>query len=97
MKKIYLSIFIIILNTLCTFSLRESSCKLKMASSKMSVFRQDKLIFNEGIIDEERFGKNASMPYVISSEDQIEYFYIMESKIGNNHNHEKIVIYLHKL
>ena len=93
MKKIFLTISVIIINVVYTLVMRENSCKLKMASSKMSVFRQDKLIFNEGIIDKERFGKNAYMPYVISSEDHIEYFYIMENKITNKHNHQKIVLF----
>jgi hypothetical protein len=91
MNKTYFTIFIIILNVIYTLALKENSCKLKMAASKMSVFRQEKLIFNEGVLYEERFGKNAFDPYVISTEDQIEYFYIMENKISNKHSHEKIV------
>lgn len=96
MNKTFLIIIIIYANVIFSDALRESSCKLKMASSKMSVFKQDKLIFNEGVIDEERFGKNAYNSYIISAEDEIDYFYILENKLSNNSNHDKIVNYYNK-
>ena len=91
MKNIFI-IFIIIQINLKYFSAnKENTCKLKMASNKMSIFKQDKVIFNEGVLDEERFGKNANNPYIISAEDEIEYFYILENKLSNKQNHDKIV------
>jgi hypothetical protein len=93
MNKTFLIFIIILINVIFSKSskFKESSCKIKMASSKMSVFRQDKLIFNEGLIDEERFGKNAYNSYIISADDQIDYFYILENKLSSIHTHDKIV------
>jgi len=95
MNKLFLTLIIILINIIFSEALKESSCKIKMASSKMSVFKQDKLIFNEGLIDEERFGKNAHNSYVVSAENQIDYFYILEDKLSKKHNHDKIVNFIY--
>jgi len=87
-----LTIFLVILiNIIYSSANQENACKLKMATNKMAIFKQDKLIFNEGVLDEERFGINSSKPYISSAEDELEYFYILENKLSNTHNHDKIV------
>jgi hypothetical protein len=54
--------------------------------------KDDKLIYNEGKIEDEKFAENSINPYEAHSVDSIEYFYIFEDKLVNKHeNHDKIV------
>jgi hypothetical protein len=54
----------------------------------------EKLIFNEGVIEDEEFKENSLSSYVTPAEDLIEYFYIFEAKPADHTNHDKIVIKL---
>ena len=69
----------------------ENNCKIKMSNSKMSIFKlQDKLIYNEGIIDD-IWKENSSPPYIFTLDEDIQYFYIMESNLADSKNKDKIV------
>ena len=72
--------------------LKANNCKIKMASDRMAFAKEsDQLIYNEGILNSEKFGEKASLPYTTPFENFLEYFYIFEDKIVNVHNHDKIV------
>lgn len=67
-------------------------CKIKMAKSGVGLGKPgQKLIYNEGAIEDEEFKENALKPYTTSNEDTIEYFYIFEQKAANHGNHDKVV------
>jgi len=51
----------------------------------------ERLIFNEGIIEMEEFKENSYYPYTTTAENKLEYFYIFESKAADHNNHDKIV------
>jgi hypothetical protein len=72
----------------------DSNCKIKMSNSKMSIFKdQEKLIFNEGYTDP-TWNDNANIPYVANSDEDIQYFYIMENKLTDFNNKDKIVHFI---
>jgi hypothetical protein len=76
--------------------LNKNSCKLKVTNSKMSMFKaNDELIFNEGVLGE-KWKDNSMTPYVVASELDIEYFYLLETRLANAATHDNIVTIFNK-
>jgi hypothetical protein len=76
----------------------ENKCKVKMSNSKMSVFKtNDELIYNEGVLNT-NWADNSMTPYVVTSDVDMEYFYIIDSRVlVNAATHEAIVMRFLKL
>jgi hypothetical protein len=93
--KFYLLFHLVYLmhESLQTFS-KANNCKIKMAMNRMAFVKaDDKLIFNEGILNSDVYGENSTHAFTSPFENEIEYFYIFEDKIVNVHNHDKIVLF----
>ncbi len=87
MKISFFIFFIIVVSKVYS----DNNCKLRMSNSKMSIFRDSgKLIYNEGVINSDWQGE-VGTPYVVNSDEDIQYFYIMENKLADNSNKDKIV------
>lgn len=86
---IFISLFLILSSVNST---RINSCKIKMATNRMAFAKSEKLIFNEGVLDQNNFSQNSVDAHVTSSDNLIEYFYIFEDKLVNKHEkHDTIV------
>jgi hypothetical protein len=84
-------IFLIFANAVL-YTKTDNICNIKISNSKMSIFRDsEKLIYNDGKIDQ-TWTDNTSTPYVATSDEDIQYFYIMENKLTNSNNKDNIVL-----
>jgi hypothetical protein len=73
--------------------MKENNCKIKMSQRKID-FTDDsntKLIYNEGVLNS-MWDESSSNNYISPSDSDIEYFFIVEIKFANDHNHDVIVI-----
>ena len=65
-------------------------CNLRIAENKMSVFKGNDIIFDNGRLNENRYSINAIVPYISEVSKDIEYLYAWEIHTGNE-QHKPIV------
>jgi hypothetical protein len=71
-------------------------CNLRIAENKISVFKGNDIIFDNGRLNENRYSNNAIVPYISEVSKDIEYLYAWEIHTNGN-SHTPIVIYIYSV
>jgi hypothetical protein len=91
--KIYSLKIILVILLLIKYSIEDNNCKIKMSQKSITDLTNQKLIYNEGALNN-TWDESSPHPYNAAHDSDIDYFYIVEFKFSNAHNHDVIVIIL---
>ena len=56
------------------------SCDLKLSNNKLSLLKEENLIFNNGILNKNTWSENSQNLYTVDIDNNLNYFYAMHSK-----------------
>ncbi len=73
--------------------LSENVCNLRLADNKLSVFKGNDIIFDNGNLNSFKYEENALVPYISENFKDIEYFYAWEIHKGDNQHVPIVYLY----
>lgn len=74
-----------------------NTCNMKISDDRMSVFKTQTSVFDSGVLNEDRYGIHAPVPYVANLFTDIDYLYSLELNTNNNTNYKEPVKMLFNL